>query len=82
LGPQARAQLRRTGLTEGGGPLVGRILEDAPHGAAIPHRLAGARALLGLVQTPSPLPDAQALPPDPGDDLPHRTTRASSNRIS
>ena len=42
LGPQPRAQRLLPRLAKGGGPLIGWILQHAPHHTAIPHGLPGA----------------------------------------
>ena len=59
------------GLAEAGLALVGRVLEHVPDHAAGPPAPAGARAMPGPLQPPADLADAQAVAPDPVEDLPH-----------
>src|SRR5215510_3905579 len=55
LGPQLGAPRLQAGLAKRRGPLIGRILQDAPHDTAVPDGFAGTRPLPGLGQAATDL---------------------------
>lgn len=69
LRAQTGPQGPQTGLPKGGGPLLGRILQDAPHHTAIPDSFSSPGHFAGLGQTPTDLANAQAFTADPRKDL-------------
>src|SRR5207302_3403436 len=71
LRPQPRSKRFDTGLSEGGGSLVGGIFEHVTNGGTIPHGFASARFLTGLIQATADLTNGTAILSDPSKDLAH-----------
>src|SRR5215467_8776487 len=69
LGAQPRPQRLQAGLAKRRRPLIGRILQDAPHDTAIPDGFAGARPLPGLGEAATDLANRQTVAADPRKDL-------------
>src|SRR5262249_732816 len=65
LGPQLGAPRLQAGLAKRRGPLIGRILQDAPHDTAVPDGFAGTRPLPGLGQAATDLANRQTVAADP-----------------
>src|SRR5215831_12568214 len=69
LGAQPRPQRLLTRLAKRRCPLIGRILQDAPHHTPIPHGLARAGHFARLREPTTDLANGQAVVADPGKDL-------------
>src|SRR5262245_38179455 len=68
-GAQPRPQRLLTRLAKRRCPLIGRILQDAPHHTPIPHGLARAGHFARLREPTTDLANGQAVVADPGKDL-------------
>src|SRR3954447_11649656 len=58
-----------TGLAEAGVPPIGRVPQNGPDRASVPHPLAAARRAALLLQAAADLADAEAVAANPGEDL-------------